>query len=389
MSDTTETRAADAPDDQPAAALSSSRRADLERALVTIGASLFAVVFALAVSALLLAVTGKNAGAAFSTMAEVATNTDKLYETVLRATPFIIAAVAFAVTAKLNLFNIGVEGQYLFAMFWAAVAGAYVNLPAPIHVAFVLIVAMLAGAFWAGIAGYLKVKRGVNEVISTIMLNAIALQVLDWLFNEFFRFDDGTGSLDVRTKKLPESAWVGDIIDDKLNGFIVIALLVVVVYYVLVFRSRFGFRLRASGLNPEAARTSGISANRMIMIAMLISGAIAGLAGMPYLLGEGHSYGPTRPGGYGFSGLSVALLGRNNPIGIVFAALLFGFLEAAGGPLQLEEIPSSIVRVMQGITLLSVVIISGLANRWYARRTTERAAAQLALTEDAQSEAAK
>ena len=164
MTDTMETRAADAPDDQPAPALSSSRRADLERALVTIGASLFAVVFALAVSALLLAVTGKDAAAAFSTMADVATNPDKLYETVLRATPFIIAAVAFAVAAKLSLFNIGVEGQYLFAMFWAAVAGAYVNLPGPIHVAFVLIVAMLAGAFWAGIAGYLKVKRGVNEV---------------------------------------------------------------------------------------------------------------------------------------------------------------------------------------------------------------------------------
>lgn len=356
---------------------SDSRRADLEKALVTIGSSLFAVIFAFAVSALLLAVTGRDAAAAFSKMADVATDGDKLYETVERAIPFIIAATAFAVAAKLNLFNIGVEGQFLFGMFWAAVAGAYVDLPQIIHVPFICIVGMVAGAFWAGIAGYLKVTRGVNEVISTIMLNAIALQVLDWLFNDFFRFDDGTGALDVRTKPIPESGRIGFFFDGRLNGFIIAALLVAVVYYVLVFRTRFGFRLRASGLNPEAARTSGISADRMVMIAMLISGAIAGLAGMAWLLGEGHSYGPSRPSGYGFQGLSVALLGRNHPVGIVIAGLLFGFLEATSGPLQLEEIPASIVRVIQGITLLSVVIISRLADRWYARRTTERAAAQL------------
>ncbi len=358
-------------------AAAAARRADLERSLVTVGSSLFAVVVAFVLSGILLAVTGRDAVAAFSKMAEVATDSDKLLESLERATPFIIAATAFAVAAKLNLFNIGVEGQFLFGMFWAAVAGAYVDLPQIIHVPFICLVGMVAGAFWAGIAGYLKVTRGVNEVISTIMLNAIALQVLDWLFNDFFRFDDGTGSLDIRTKPIPESGRIGFFFDNRLNGFILAALLVAVVYYVLVFRTRFGFRLRASGLNPGAARTSGISADRMVMIAMLISGAIAGLAGMAWLLGEGHSYGPSRPSGYGFQGLSVALLGRNHPVGIVIAAILFGFLEASSGPLQLEDIPSSIVRVIQGITLLSVVIISKLADRWYARRTTERAAAQL------------
>jgi ABC-type uncharacterized transport system permease subunit len=356
-----------------------SRRGDLERTLVTIGSSLVAVLVAFLISGLLLAVTGKDAIAAFSKLGEVATNTDKLYETVQRSLPFIISASAFAVTAKLGLFNIGVEGQFLMGMFWAAVVGAYVDLPAVIHIPFVVVVGALAGAAWGGVAGYLKVKRGVNEVISTIMLNAIALQVIDWLFNDFFRYDDGSGALDVRTKQLPESAWMPDIIDKDLSGSIFIVLLVVVVYYVLVFRSRFGFRLRASGLNPEAARTSGISAGRMVLLAMLISGAIGGLAGLPFLLGTSHSYGPTRPSGYGFTGIGVALLGRNHPIGIVAAGLLFGFLEASGGPLQLEGIPSSIVRVIQGITLLSVVIISGAADRWYAKRTTERAARDLQL----------
>ena len=356
-----------------------SRRADLERVLVTIGSSVIAVLVAFVISGLLLAVTGKDAVAAFSKLGEVATNSDKLYETVERALPLIISAAAFAVTAKLGLFNIGVEGQFLMGMFWAAVVGAYVELPAVLHIPFVVIVGSLAGAIWGGIAGYLKVKRGVNEVISTIMLNAIALQVIDWLFNEFFRYDEGSGSLDVRTKQLPETAWMPDIVENQLNGFVVVVLLVIIAYYVLVFRSRFGFRLRASGLNPEAARTSGINAKKMVLMAMLISGLIGGLVGLPYLMGESHSYGPTRPSGYGFTGIGVALLGRNHPVGIVAAGLLFGFLEATGGPLQLEGIPSSIVRVIQGITLFSVVIISGAADRWYAKRTTERAARDMQL----------
>jgi simple sugar transport system permease protein len=355
-----------------------TQRQGLERTLITLAGSVSAVLIAFAISGVLLAITGKNPFVAYSKMFEVGTRPDKIFETLTRATPFIIAAVAVAIGFKMNLFNIGVEGQFLFGMFWAAVAGAYVSLPAPLHVLFCLVVGVVAGASWAGIAAWLKVKRGVNEVISTIMLNALALQVLDWLFNEYFRFDDGTGTLDVRTKKLPESAWTPDLVKGDLNSFIIISLLVAAGFWALVFKTRFGFRLRASGYNAIAAQTAGISANRMIVVAMLISGGVAGLAGLPYLLGDGHSYGTTRPSGYGFTGIAVALLGRNHPAGMVVAAVLYGFLDAVGGPLQLEGIPSSIVRVIQGITLLSVVIVNEAVGRWYSRRTTERAAAQLA-----------
>lgn len=348
-----------------------------ERVIVTFASSVGAVLIAFAISGVLLAITGKNPFDAYAKMLEVGTNSTKLYETVERATPFIIAAVAVAIGFKMNLFNIGVEGQFLFGMFWAAVIGAQVNLPAPLHVMFCLAVGAFAGACWAGIAAYLKVKRGVNEVISTIMLNALALQVLDWLFNEFFRFDSGSGTLDVRTEKLPESAWMPDLVAGLMNGFVIVSLLVAAGFWVLVYRTRFGFRLRASGLNAAAAQTAGISASRMIALSMLISGAVAGLAGLPYLLGEGYAYGTTRPSGYGVTGIAVALLGRNHPLGIVVAALLYGFLDAVGGPLQLEGIPSSIVRVIQGITLLSVVIVNEAVGRWYSRRTTERAARAL------------
>lgn len=360
-------------------AAAARRRARIEAGFVTVGSSVAAVMVALAFSALLLVITGKSPGVVVSTMFDVAANSRYQFEMVERAVPFIISAFAFSIAAKMNLFNIGVEGQYLFGMFWAAVAGAYVDFPPVIHVPFILIVGMLAGAFWAGIAGYLKVKLGVSEIISTIMLNAIALQIIDWLFNDFFRFDPGTGSLDVRTKPIPASGHMPDLVSGKLNSFFIVSLIVAVAYHVLVTKSRFGFRLRASGLNPVAASTSGIPSKRMVMTAMLISGAVAGLAGLQYLLGDAHSYGPARPSGYGFNGLSVALLGRSNPVGIVLAGLLWGFLDAAAGPLQLEEIPRSIVNVIQGITLFSVVIVNGVVSRWYTRRTTEKAAAQLGM----------
>lgn len=352
-------------------------RQKLQRMLVTSASSVLAIVVALVICAIILLITGKDPVKAYSTLFGAAGETKVLQGMLNRATPLMISAAAVAIGFKMNLFNIGVEGQFLFGMFWAAVIGAQVNLPAPLHVMFCLAVGAFAGACWAGIAAYLKVKRGVNEVISTIMLNALALQVLDWLFNEFFRFDSGSGTLDVRTEKLPESAWMPDLVAGLMNGFVIVSLLVAAGFWVLVYRTRFGFRLRASGLNAAAAQTAGISASRMIALSMLISGAVAGLAGLPYLLGEGYAYGTTRPSGYGFTGIAVALLGRNHPLGIVVAALLYGFLDAVGGPLQLEGIPSSIVRVIQGITLLSVVIVNEAVGRWYSRRTTERAARAL------------
>ena len=148
-------------------------------------------------------------------------------------------------------------------------------------------------------------------------------------------------------------------------------------YWLVVFKSRFGFRLRASGANPVAARTSGISAKRMIVVAMLMSGAVAGLVGMKYTLGELHAYGQGRPEGLGFAGIAVALLGRNHPAGILPAAVLFGFLDATAAGLELKGVPRSVSEVIQAVILLSVVIINEVVGRWYSRRTVARTAAAL------------
>ncbi len=349
-----------------------------KQVMVTLASSLAAVALALVLAGILLAVTGKNPFDAYSKMLEAGLQEKKLLEMVQRATPLILAAVAVAIGFKMNLFNIGVEGQFLMGMFCAAVAGTYVHLPALLHVPFLLLVAMTGGAAWAGIAAVLKVKKGVNEVIATIMLNAIALSVIDWLFNARFRYET-PGNLDVKTKPLPSTAWVPDLVENRLTSFIFIALIVVVLFWLVVYKSRFGFRLRASGANAVAARTAGISSNRMIITAMLMSGAVAGLAGLPSLLGNTHAYGPTRPDGYGFNGIAVALLGRNHPAGIVVAALLWGFLDSVAGPLQIAKIPQSIVLVIKAIILLTVVIVNEVVGRRVAKRTADRTAAQLAL----------
>ncbi len=361
-----------------------SKAGGMRTSLVTLASTLAAVVLALAICAVLLAVTGKNPWQAYSTIFQTGTEGDKLLEMMKRATPLIFSATAVAVGFKMNLFNIGVEGQYLFAALISAVVGSRIDLAAPLHVTVILLVAMAAGAAWAGIAAVLKVTRGVHEVISTIMLNYVALSVIQWLFENWFR-DNGESGLNVKTDLIPRSGRMPDIVDDRLGGMFLVALLVVFLYWVLVFKSRFGFRLRASGLNPGAARTSGIDANKMIVISLLISGGIAGLVAMQSVVGEIYAYGPNAtPLQLGFLGIAVALLGRHHPIGIVSAALLFGFLDSTSAQLQLADIPSSIVKLIQAITVLTVVIINEATIRWLNKRTAEQTAATLIHTTEAE-----
>jgi general nucleoside transport system permease protein len=352
-------------------------REKLQRIAVTSASSILAVLFAFVVCAVLLLVTGKNPWVAYSTMFSKGFERDALLNTVHRATPLAISAAAVAIGFKMNLFNIGVEGQYRVALLTTAVIGANTSMPAPLHVAFCLVVAMASAALWASISGYLKVKRGVNEVISTIMLNFIALSLVGWAFDEFFRDESASTGVLIKTKTLPESAQFPDIVDGRLNGFVFIAILVLVTFWVVVWKTKFGARLRASGGNAGAARVSGVNPKRMVMISMVLSGAVAGLVGMQALLGVNHSYNNGLAEGLGFDGIAVALLGRNHPVGIAVSALLFGFLQESSNKLQLEGIPKEIVTIMTGIIVFAVVIINEAVKRWDDKRTQRRAAAEL------------
>ena len=300
-------------------------------------------------------------------MLEDGTELRSILITINNAVPLYLAAVAVAIGFRMALFNIGVEGQYSLAALLAASAGAAVQLPLVLHIGFIMLVAVSVGAAWAGAAAALKVTRGVSEVISTIMLNVIAAGIAAYLLSEHLQ-EDVAGSNNTTTPPLPESARFPTLDPlvralgleppqgTRLGGFLVVAIAVGIGYWVLINRSRFGFEMKATGTNPFAAMASGVNTRRTTVTTLLLSGAVAGLVGMSQILGTSFSYSLTFTAGLGFTGIGVALLGRNSPVGIAFAALLFAFLERSSATLQFIDVPTEIYVIMQGSIVLSVVV---------------------------------
>lgn len=357
----------------------------LTRMGLAASAALVAVLFSLALSALIMGLSGSSPATGFTAMLHRITEWRYILQTINDAVPYYLAALAVAIGFKMNLFNIGVEGQYRLAALVAAFVGGTVPLPGPLRLILMFVVAMAVGALWAGIAGFLKASRGVSEVISTIMLNAVALGLMGWLLYTFFR-SDSKGSLTVGTAPLPESAMFPNFtslleaLDLKprgttLYGFIVVAAVVGILYGIMVWRTRFGFDLRASGVSEQAAAASGVNAKRMVVWSMVISGAIAGLVGMaPLVTAAGRYTDDAIPVGLGFTGIAVALLGRNHPVGIAIGALLWAYLDQAANALALVSIPKQIVIIIQGVIVLSVVVAYEIAHRIGDRIETKRVA---------------
>ncbi|WP_426510055.1 ABC transporter permease [Dactylosporangium sp. McL0621] len=360
------------------------RRVDPAKLLPQLIAPVAALLLAAAISWLALKLTGKDAGQAFSDMLDFGTQPDSIVEILNKASEYYIAAVAVAIGFKMGLFNIGVEGQSKIGAFMAgALASASFMswLPGTLRIVLIIVVAAIVGAIWASIAALLKTQRGVSEVISTLMLNAIAGQVVTWLLNEHWGVQQ-PGAQIKTTGVLPENSWMPGLpivsgTDQKVLGFLAIAAALGVVYWFTVNRTRFGFDLRATGYNPFAATASGVSAKRMVITAMIISGAIGGLVNLPRMLGETHTY-TEGFGGIGFTGIAVALLGRNHPVGMALGAILWGFLARSQLILDLDGIPKEIVVIMQGVAVLSVVVAYELANRIGRRAQQQRVGAATA-----------
>jgi len=347
-----------------------------------------AIVLALVISGIVIALIGKDPIDALKVMFELGDTPSQQTQAIVvilnRAVPLFLAGLAVMVAFRMGLFNIGVEGQYRMAAILSAAVGAAVALPGPLHVLLIIVVAVLVGALWAGIVGVLKVTRGVSEVISSIMLNFIALGTASFLLTGPLRGESGATSI-ISTNEIPESGQLGGLNavfgaiglanpPRQLYGFLPIAIIAGIGIAVLLNRTRFGFDLKASGLSPSAASASGVNARGMVIKTMLLSGGVAGLIGLPDLLGSTHSYTTDFTAGLGFLGIAVALLGRNRPLGIAFAALLFGFLDRSLVPLQIADFPASVVTIIQGTIVLAVVVANEIARR-VARRNAERGTA--------------
>ncbi len=338
---------------------------------------------ALAIASLALIVNGNNPLTAYKAMWSNLDGTANIVTVINDSAVYYVAGVALALGFKMNLFNIGANGQFTLAALAAGVIGGKADLPAPLHIALILGVAILTGGIWAGIAGVLKAYRGVNEVVATIMLNGIAGGLTGYLLRTYFRVKN---DMTAHTETLRPSGRLPNL--DRLLrvfgfhipkgtplfSFVLIAIAVGIGYRVLIYRSRFGFDLRASGINPSAARSSGVNPKRMVVITMLISGGLAGLSGMSTLMSKQFEYGDRFPTQIGFTAIGIALLGQTHPTGIAVAALVYAAIEQGARNLANVGVPAEIGQILQGSLLFVAVIVYAVAVRRNQAKDMEAAA---------------
>ncbi|MGH2779330.1 MAG: ABC transporter permease, partial [Actinomycetota bacterium] len=273
-------------------------------------------------------------------------------ETLVASTPLILAGLSVALAFRAGLFNIGAEGQIILGMVFASYVGFTFNLPLIIHLPLTLLAGFAGGAVWGAVPGFLKAKTGAHEVITTIMLNYIAVYLLTFLLKTttFQR----PGRTDPLSKNVLESARLPSFGDYRVNWGIVLAILMAVVVWYLLFRTTIGFRFRAVGANPNAAAYAGMSVAGTYVLAMALAGGLAGLAGTANLVGIIYSMSPGFLN-YGFDAIALALLGRTHPFGVVLAALLFGALRAGALTMQgSAQVGVDIIVVIQALIIMFV-----------------------------------
>ncbi len=288
-------------------------------------------------------------------------------ESLVSATPYVFAGLAVAVGFKAGLFNIGAEGQVFAGGLASAYVGyAFTDLPWFIHLPLALVAGFLAGAIWGGIPGWLKAKTGAHEVINTMMMNYIVFNLSDWLVgpNGPMRAKGGAP----RSPEIAATAYLPHFLPDPVRihwGFI-LALVAVVFVWWFLNKTTLGFEIRTTGSSPTAAKYAGINVSRNFVIAMGLSGGLAGLAGANELLGLNHYFTASFSPGYGFDSIALALLGKSSPIGVLFSALMFGLLRNGATRMQsVAGVPVDIISVTQAMII--AFIAAPAIVRWLFR----------------------
>jgi ABC-type uncharacterized transport system permease subunit len=286
-------------------------------------------------------------------------------ESLATVTPYIFAGLAVALGFKCGLFNIGAEGQFGIGALCSAFVGYSIKgLPWFIHLPLALLAGAIGGAIWGAIPGYLKGLTGAHEVVNTIMMNWISFRLSDWLLNGPMK---ATGYRPL-TPVIENSAMLPRFFPDPLRfnwGFF-LALAAAALVYWLLFKTTIGFEIRAVGANPDGARYAGMNIVRNFVLAMTLSGALAGLAGATQVLGIDHWVGQGFSAGFGFDSIAIALLGQSHPLGVVLAALLWGTLRSGATRMQsLAGVPIEIISIIQGLVI--VFVAAPAVIRWIYR----------------------
>jgi ABC-type uncharacterized transport system permease subunit len=323
--------------------------------------SLAAVFFALVLGGVVIAISGGNPFMSYAHIAQASFGSLGVFsDTLVKATPLILVGLACAIAFRMRLWNIGAEGQFYLGAFGASVVVLLPMLPEDaspwIFIPTMILMAMLAGAIWGFIPGYLKARFNVNEVISTLMLNYIAVA-----WNNYFIYAVWSEGGFQMSKMFQKNAWLPRLSDFAAQipfsrGLtthlgLVFGIIAAVVVWLILYRSRWGYEIRLIGDNPEAARYAGIDIKRNTILVMAVSGALAGLAGMSEITGVVHRLQGAISPGYGFTGIIIAWLAKLNPLAVVLVSVLFGALILAGREIQ----PSGIPKMIQGIILVSLI----------------------------------
>ena len=323
--------------------------------------SLGAVIFALVLGGIVLMLVGGDPIRAYAFMVKAAFGDIGVFsDTLVKATPLILVSLAAVVAFRMRLWNIGAEGQFYLGAFGASLVVLTPILPPEtspwLMIPAMMVMGMLAGALWGFIPGYLKAKYNVNEIITTLMMNYIAVA-----WNNYFIFDVWSEGGFQMSRQFPKTAWLPRLTDYAAQvpmfrgltihlGFVIAVIAAGVVWWIM-YRSRWGYEIRLIGDNPRAARYAGINIVRNTILVMMLSGALAGLGGMLEISGVVHRLQGAISSGYGFTGIIIAWLAKLNPILVVPISILFGGLLLAGREIQ----PSGIPMLIQGIILVCLI----------------------------------
>jgi len=338
------------------------RRAALAEVRTAVLAPVMALLIAMAAGHVLVLIYGESPGRVFRVLLEGTWgNPYGIGQVLFKATPLIFTGLAVAVPFRAGLFNIGAEGQLVLGALVAGVVGSVLpgGTPWMLAIPIVAVAAAAAGAAWGSVPGALKARFGAHEVITTIMLNFVALALANYLVATHFAVPET-----LHTEPIVEGArlsrlgdWIGLLHGSASNTAFLWAIAAAGVAWWLLFRTAPGYEIRAVGLNARAAESSGISLVKVSTLAMALAGACAGLVGVNFVQGYKYYYEDGFSGGVGFMGIAVALLGRNHPAGVVLAALLFGTLSQGGLAIN-ALVPKEIVEILQAVIILAVVVAS-------------------------------
>jgi len=359
----------------------------LRSMLTNIGISILSIVVALLFGVFFILLTDQSPMSAYSALFQGAFgNFRNILNTLWRSTPLILTGLAFAIPFRAGLINIGAEGQFLMGGFASGVVGYYfTSLPGFIHLPFAILAGVTAGALWGGLSGFLKAKLNVNEVISTIMLNHIAIALtINYGINRLRQSTrqatppiENSAAL-LRFKEMPNHAILSkfpfiEMFADpgiRLHINFIIAIIVGIILWYVLFKTTFGYEIRAVGFNSDGAEYGGINPKKSIILTMLIGGLVAGLGGAGETLGTHLSFMDGMDAGFGFTGIAVALIGQSHPIGVIFGGLLFGALNQGGLEMQFAGVPSEIVNIIQAVVIFFVASLQIL--RVYLRKRKEK-----------------